>query len=271
MELQEITRERIIESILLLHDLYGVETVILSTLVFNNNVLSSKDWEDMLKINEMIKDIANTWNGATSGVTFVLVQDMAAFTNGILWMNANHLGYNVSASIMKQQAEQGAHSDWDIESLNFLLHRLHMKGIGSWKFNPSISMVCNTAPICIPRIITLPNGTSIDFERISNLCEMNITADPSQCFYNRFSRDGMHWCVETIGPRYSASIACLLGCVYNDDMDKEYETGPNDKKDNIISSIRQCETECNQKFMSLLPVKEDWLDSKVNFHSTSNT
>lgn len=54
-------------------------------------------------------------------------------------------------------------------------------------------------------------------------------------------------------------------------MDTEYETGPNDEKDNIISSIRQCEAECNQKFMSLLPVEQDWLDSEVSFHSTSNT
>eukprot|EP00956_Cyclotella_meneghiniana_P029627 scaffold72399_cov49-Cyclotella_meneghiniana.AAC.8 len=269
MELHEITRERIIESILLLHDLFGVETVILSTLMFNNNVLTFKDWEDMLKINEMITDVANTWNGDASGVKFVLVQDMAAFTNAILWMNANHLGYNVSFCITKQNSEQDVHDKWDLENSKFLLHRLHMKGNG-WKFNPSISMVCNTAPICIPEIVTLPNGTSIDVGKLNDLCEMNVTADPSQCFFNRFSRDGMHWCVETIGPRYSASIACLLGCIYNGDMDKKYEKATNDKKDNIMSSIRYCENECNQRFMSLLPVEQYWLDSKVNVYSKSN-
>lgn len=170
MKLHEITRARILESIQLLHKLFHVETVILSTLMFNNNVLNTQDWRDMLAINDMIRDIARTWDGSASGVKFVLVQDLASFTNEILWMNARHLGYNVTSS-------------WEQKGSEFLLHRLEMK---SWKFNPSISMVCNTPPICEPpRAITLPNGTVVS---VDNLCVMNLTADTSQCFFNRFSR-----------------------------------------------------------------------------------
>ena len=61
----------------------------------------------------------------------------------------------------------------------------------------------------------------------------------------------MHWCVETIGGRYSASIACLLGCVYNGGDEKG------------IHDIRKCEQACNDQFMSLFPVAERWIGSNT--------
>jgi hypothetical protein len=260
MKLHEITRERLLESIRLLHELFGVETVILSTMMFNNNVLTPNDWKDMLTINEMIRDLAHNWDSHESGVKFILVQDLAAFTNEILWMNAQHLGYNVSYG-MTQQLNESFHSVWKREGAKFLLHRLYMK---DWKFNPSVSMVCNTSPICEHNIITtLPNDTTFTND---NLCVMNITADPAQCFFNRFSRDGMHWCMETIGPRYSASVACLLGCVYNGNADKEFETST-ESQQQMMDSIRQCEMECNGQYMSLAPVDERWLDNETTLYS----
>ena len=36
-----------------------------------------------------------------------------------------------------------------------------------------------------------------------------------QCHLNRISVDGSHWCINSLGPRHSASIACLFGCAYN--------------------------------------------------------
>jgi hypothetical protein len=250
MELQDITHERILESIQLLHDLFGVETIILSTLMFNNNVKTQEDWKTMLRINAMIRDIAHTW-GSESGVKYVLVQDLASLTNEILWMNARHLGYNVSSSLHHSKDENN--KLWVNEGPNFLLHRLYMP---EWKFNPSISMICNTPPICNPQVISLPNGTEFTND---NLCVMNISADPFQCFFNRFSRDGMHWCMETIGPRFSASIACLLGCIYNGGSGSQPDVG----------NVRQCEIECNQKFMSLLPVDDSWLDQGTAVYSGS--
>ena len=258
MKIHEITRERILESIELLHQLFHVDTIILSTLMFNNNVKTLDDWTAMIAVNEMIRDIAHTWGGNTSGVKFVLVQDLSAFTNEILWMNAEHLGYNISS-----RAEIGSRSmQREVDGSEFLLHRLDMK---DWKFNPSIPMVCNTPPICTPRVTLLPNGTSFTHD---NLCLMNVTADPSQCFFNRFSRDGMHWCMETIGPRFSASVACLLGCAYNGDTNDKFDKASDDRKGSIMSSVQRCEMECNRRYMSLMPVEEKF-DRRTSFYSRS--
>ena len=260
MKLREITRERILDSIQLLHELFGVETIILTTLMFNNNVLTPNDWTELLRINDMIRDISHSWNSREGGVKFVLVQDLGTFTNGILWMNARHLGYN--ASYDPQQTYNRVHTELENGS-KFLLHRLIMK---DWKFNPSIPMVCNTPPICIPRVFTLPNGTIFEQD---DVCDMNITADPSQCFFNRFSRDGMHWCMETIGPRYSASVACLLGCVYNGDLMAEYTEASDDGKTALMWNLRQCEMECNRRYMSLAPVEKSYFANRTFTYSRS--
>lgn len=76
----------------------------------------------------------------------------------------------------------------------------------------------------------------------------------------------MHWCVETIGGRYSASIACLLGCVYNGSG----EMGGGEEEFNTTKeNVRQCERECNEQFMSLFPVAERWIGSDTTLYARS--
>ena len=69
----------------------------------------------------------------------------------------------------------------------------------------------------------------------------------TDCVRNMISNDGMHWCMETIGGRLNAGIACLLGCIYN----------PVDKSDTSSSTaedIELCAQSCNDKYMSLTPL-----------------
>ena len=53
----------------------------------------------------------------------------------------------------------------------------------------------------------------------------------------------IHLCIETLGPRYAASIACLLVCLYH---------GKGPGKDN--RDVRKCERECYDQFMSITPI-----------------
>ena len=124
---------------------------------------------------------------------------------------------------------------WENQGAAFLLHRY--QGIKSMRHAPSIPMVC-------AHPIEQPFSTK------------NETA--GQCFFNKISRDGMHWCIETLGARYSASIACLLGCIYNNG--KEQQNG---------MEVRKCEQECNDQFMSLVPVDEGWIGTNTTIYSKS--
>lgn len=76
----------------------------------------------------------------------------------------------------------------------------------------------------------------------------------------------MHWCVETIGGRYSASIACLLGCVYNESGERG---GGEEEFNTTKENVRQCERECNEQFMSLFPVAERWIGSDTTLYARS--
>ena len=251
MDIPDITRERIIESINLSHVNLGVETVIITTLPLNNNVLTANDWNGIYKINEMIRDVAYTWPSRKSddakrkkegGVKNVLVQEFGNFTNQILWRNAQHLGYNVSSMFQHHQQQQTNNDvGWELSSTPFLLDRLPL---AKRKWPPSISMVCAQPP------------------------------DPGikggkDCIRNKISTDGMHWCIETLGPRYSASIACLLGCVYNSNGGEKEEDNTKQKEDHTANVLRQCERECNDQFMSINPIDEQWLDSDTTLFAQS--
>ena len=126
---------------------------------------------------------------------------------------------------------------WEKEGSQFLLHRYH--GIKSMsEYPPSIPMVCG-------------------YHMKEPFSTKNETPS-SKCFFNKISIDGMHWCVETLGPYYSANIACLLGCVYN-------EKGPQNSEE-----IRYCEQECNDHFMTLVPIDESWIGSNTTIYSKNN-
>ena len=52
----------------------------------------------------------------------------------------------------------------------------------------------------------------------------------------------MHWCIESLGPRYAASVACLLGCVYNG---RGVGVLGGEGKDELdVINVRECEGEC---------------------------
>jgi hypothetical protein len=236
MDIVDITRDRIIEAINLSHDNLGVDTVLITTLPLNNNVLTSDDWEGIYKINVIIRDVAMNWESIRQnkrGVKYILVQEFGQFTNEILWKSAQHLGIykNIANySDTKNQYNNG----WELSGTSFLLDRLPL---AKRKWPPSIPMVCAQPP--------------------------GVNEKSNACIRNRISSDGIHWCIETLGTRYSASIACLLGCVYNGDEKEKMEMKNDD------TGLRQCERGCNEQFMSIKPVEESWIGNEMTLFSQS--
>ena len=100
---------------------------------------------------------------------------------------------------------------------NYTLERLRC----SKKYVPSIAMICTSMP-------DLSCG----------------------CTKNMISRDGMHWCMESLGGRYVGGISCLLQCsLVMDDVNQTAETIPDSKQ----QLIEKCQQRCNNQFMSLKP------------------
>jgi hypothetical protein len=61
------------------------------------------------------------------------------------------------------------------------------------------------------------------------------------CKRTVISADGKHPCMETVGARINAGLACLLNCAFDEDLTTPLES-------------RHCEANCNRRFMSVAPV-----------------
>ncbi|KAL7529301.1 hypothetical protein ACHAXR_002887, partial [Thalassiosira sp. AJA248-18] len=201
----QITKDGIVEEISLIIEYLGVETIVISTLPLCNNVVTAEHWRSVGKINSMIREIARNWPKEQ----IVLVQEFGNYTNQIIWSNARHIGlYN---GTMPDFSTKG----WE-QNADFLFERL-FKNKQNWP--PSKAQVCAT------------QKSQFWFDENKN----------EHCKLNRISVDGSHWCINSLGPRHSASVACLLGCVYNGGDGKG------------MKEVRACEAECNDRFMSIQP------------------
>eukprot|EP00984_Skeletonema_dohrnii_P007123 scaffold2568_cov107-Skeletonema_dohrnii-CCMP3373.AAC.4 len=226
MRSNEITHDRLVEAVELSHELLGAETVVLMTIPFSNNVLTVEDMNVVNRINADIRHIAQGWHLRNStGVKHVLVQEYGAYLNHIIWSNAKHIGFNVSAPLTMTEEM------FDLEGPTFLYDRLETGK--PWK--PSIAQVCS---------------------------EQNwLRTEKAKCHRNYLIIDGMHICPETLAARYGVSVACLLGCVYN------RESGVANQQQHDEINLRACERECNEQFMSVMPVDDSWIDSNTELAS----
>jgi hypothetical protein len=82
------------------------------------------------------------------------------------------------------------------------------------------------------------------------VCGNHTAVGAKECKGNSFSLDGMHWCMESIGGRVFAGLACLLGCAHNND------TPTSSHETTSTEDVHQCERLCNAQFMSLEPTPE---------------
>ena len=194
------------------------------------------------KLNEDMRSIARNWHlrrnengeGRENGVQHVLVQEYGNYYNHIIWTNARHIGYNVSSPLLATQ------ETFDNEGPKFLYDRLNDGG----QWSPSIPMVCAD--------------------------QTSLGPDRAKCNRNYLFSDGMHTCPETLASRYAASLACLLGCVYNNNHNKQQRAIITKESENDTSvenhdeeGMRECERECNEQFMSVMPVNKSWIETNT--------
>ncbi|KAI2502201.1 hypothetical protein MHU86_12253 [Fragilaria crotonensis] len=65
---------------------------------------------------------------------------------------------------------------------------------------------------------------------VAAVCSERNSSNMTDCQRNMLVKDGLHFCMETLGPRLYANWACLIQCSFGKSED-----------------LRQCELECNKK------------------------
>ena len=85
-------------------------------------------------------------------------------------------------------------------------------------------------------------GTAFPW-KIAMCCSERVKPGAADCVQNNLFNDGMHLCMNRIGFRIEATLACLIDCAYNDNSANQ--------------SIQRCEQACNDRFLSMRPIPDD--------------
>ncbi len=245
------TPEAIHESVQLSHKYFGAKVVILQTVPVINNV------QDVLMeldvINKVIKDYSrsnmdrlyqsyNIHNSksSTDDTTndgnqqydreflpiITLIMDVAKLSYELFAYNAAALNMITNDTVVLNEYAQN-------QSLSALL-------------NPLLSQRTKCCHDDHRQIIgyTCANDfhtsdhTKINF---TSGTTTNATSEIEDCAKTRYSRDGMHWCMDEVGGRINGGLACLLTCLKYSHPDDWLE-------------LKTCEQGCNDQYMSLKPV-----------------
>ena len=84
---------------------------------------------------------------------------------------------------------------------------------------------------------TLRYANPIYRRSIAQVCSSRVRVGVGGCTRNRFSLDGIHWCMKAVGGRLVGGLSCLLNCLYESPSDTA------------------CHEDCNARFMSLEPIE----------------
>mmetsp|Transcript_9894 Transcript_9894/g.21440 ORF Transcript_9894/g.21440 Transcript_9894/m.21440 type:complete len:563 (+) Transcript_9894:27-1715(+) len=239
MKPASITREGINETITLCRDYIGANTVVIMTINFTNDVHNPNEWQWAHAMNNNIRELAQMFNEearATDSKFRVLIMEFSDFTTQVHWANARTIldPTNKTLAYPNLDHPNVSNPDYGLGG-NFLFDRFK-----PWHRE-------DRHPHSIPTVCSRMLDNFVD----------NNGVERRNCKRNAIMRDGLHWCESSVGPRYHAGLACLLGCVYN--------------RNNVSleGDLSGCERACNKQFMSLVPLDESWLNAGTTLFSTS--
>jgi hypothetical protein len=225
--LAQVTREDVLETIALAHELLGVRTVVFVSMPFINNVQTLQDVADLERTNANLRTWVDEYNanrtlaaaGGAGGVERVMILEFGHLMDELMALNARLMGYDTTDS-------------------QYIMDRLD----NVW--NNSIPFVCGERVKAVTTVDATTQKTKV--------------VRPTTCATNRLTYDGIHWCMESISGRVLAGLACLLGCFHNRNdtavANNGNVVGPDETK---VAAMQQCEQGCNIEFMSLERMRKD--------------
>jgi len=246
--IEKVKRDWILKSVLFARELFGVRTIILPSLFFNVSYSPLPNHRDIcgffaaLPINtaNISHNFRSCWfiliraqNNINTTEQLDELRNKRRMMRELVeesWTNSSMP--NLLQLDIGDWTDQLTELNAKLIGIN-ILERLKLKS----KYPPSVAMVC----------AKMPDSTK-------------------NCPRNMISKDGMHWCMESLGGRYVGGISCLLQCaLMMDDFNQTTtaeETTISDS--NQKSLIGKCQQRCNDQFMSLRPAASLFETTPIN-------
>lgn len=201
--LEEVTEETLRATLELANQLFGVRVVVLMSMHFCNNVLTTVQRDEMDRRNRLVHQFARNWTAThekskgdnpkeKGGVHTVYVLDQGRLNDELMEWNARLLGFDTSIN-----------------------NYTDVKLIGGKRERYRLS--------------------------VGHVCGERVAHDSTNCVRNSVTRDGMHPCMNIIGPRIAAGLFCQLKCAYH-----RYDPNKNVVSDGSFS----CAEACNDQYMN---------------------
>ena len=201
--------------------------VIFMTAYPNNNIMSQEDWNEMRAMNDFVKTFARNYS------TYVKGKDKMQKHN----LKAKHTEkdnpFRVQ-HILIADVERYVN-----ETYRYNADQLGYNGSDDSIFFQRLRPDCTSPTSCWAR-------------KVPMYCAERVPNNSKSCLANSLFQDGMHMCVERMGPRINGVLACLTACVY------ERPKMPNGR---TPMPLEHCEKVCNDRFMTVNPISaSDILD-----------
>jgi hypothetical protein len=250
-----VTEEALEAAIRTAKELFGAKTVVLVTMPFSYHIQSIQDIENLNEAYDVVRKFADKWRTTTTTA----------------WNAHKNNNSSSTATTTNDDDDDEEHLlVLDFARLGNSLVEWNAQLLGMTDHPRSLSMTRNS--------ITMDSGYILDrlmdtrnTPAVAQVCLEPPQQEPRKCTFNGISSDGLHVCMERLGGRFVAGLACVLGCKYNDnnttgddddddddDDEEEHKNANTNQKGTRTqqkrvssASLRACQKSCNDRFMSL--------------------
>jgi hypothetical protein len=113
----------------------------------------------------------------------------------------------------------------------------YMENVILWNAGRLGMDITNATSYMLEKIPLPPDEhqTALYHPHVAQVCSERVRPGQFTCRLNMLSNDGIHPCMESLGPRIFANWACLIQCAYR-----------------TARNIRRCESGCNEEFFRLV-------------------
>lgn len=174
-KLEEVTEETLRGTLELANQLFGVKVVVFTSIHDCNNILTQKDREEMEHRNRLVSRFARNWT-------------------------QTHNKDN-----QKGEGGGGVHTVYVLDQGRLIdeLMEWNARLLGFDTINDSYLDV------------ELEKGGKNYALSVGQVCGERVSHNSKDCIRNAITHDGMHLCMNIIGPRIAAGLACQLQCAYH--------------------------------------------------------
>lgn len=223
-----VTNESLTETITLANELFGIRKVIFVTMHYNNNNnLDAQSHNDLLHTNELVREFAHRWTTKKN-----------SNSNQHQRQNNNNDNNNTNSNSSRGGNGNGVDAVYVLENgrLNDAMMEFNAQIIGF-----------NTSTLSYIQEAKLGNEKATHSLSVAHVCAERVKDKSTNCRRNSITADGMHLCMNIVGQRINAGLACIMQCAY----DNEQQHHPQSTFDGNNDNGWACATSCNDRFMSL--------------------